>query len=192
MLAEAQQRLRTDREKQALDLITRGLAELAKIESDDPNRRQALAEFQSAFGTLQQRLAGAKPETGRIPPTGIKPPAGPRPGTGEDLPRDPNFRTPPTPAPQAAWGIGTVSEVSPEGHIRINLGEANVVREGQTVEVVRLGNHPTYIGRLKIAAVRDSVAVGSMITQKQNEAVRPGDWVIPRIEPRETTPPSRQ
>jgi hypothetical protein len=194
VLADAQQRLRTDREKQALDLIAKGLAELKKAEASDAKRQQGVAEFEQAFQRLQQQLSGTKSLPGGTPLKPVPPlPVGPL------QPEDPSLgRFPSTAglnekaqqiASKTSGVIGTVSQVSPEGLILINLGEAAGLQKGQTIEVVRMGDQPRYLGRLEILSVQagQSRVVGKMVRQTQ-EPVRAGDWVIPNLLPREPGP----
>ena len=73
---------------------------------------------------------------------------------------------------------GEVTAVSSSGFVEVSLGQDSGMREGQTLEVSRLGQ---YLGKLKITRVEAGASVAKILTGFQTGNIRKGDRVDTKL-----------
>jgi hypothetical protein len=194
LLRSAQDR-RAKREQEvqaALATVAKDIAVLKQAVAGDPAREKVITEFEAAFQTLTKRLdarAAAAATDGGSATTfdrfsagyfarsydfgsGVDP-AAPRP--------DPRLFS--TYDRGAAEQLGVVEKVNGKS-VGIKLAADRGVAVGQVLSVVRLGDDPRFVGKVKVTAVTGKDAVGLVSDLGWQQKVKAGDQVMVEVQAR--------
>lgn len=142
--------LQTDNKK----FRTQAIAEENRAKATQQRNEHILGQLQDALRKLALREAGVGRE-----------------GT---LAKDRN-----SPNPPSTYVKGKIDRVDPTDRtlVQISLGSDQGLKQGQTLEVYRLGPDPQYIGTIRLVDVKEHVAVGKLTPNSRRIPLQAGDIV---------------
>ncbi len=176
-LRKAKQAELTAQQKQALDLIERGVTALKKSTPAGP-RQKVVDDFDAAVKKLKADLQNPPlPKAPRLPDDRVRP-LGPTPYPPPLSPSKPGEENPPRDRVE-----GRILSTDPDGTlVKLSVGSDSGLKRGHTLKAFRMTGQGQYLGVIEILSVTPDESVGRPV-KRPLSPLKVGDRVASQILP---------